>query len=974
MRGDLSTGEGLIHQVRDPVERLVGHGKDRHVEVVDEGVEDKRLLVESAEFAATLRMMRRDGNTLSAVVRQAWDRGDLRATSKTNPSVATGAAVAVSGHITVAELRRELCETDAASGFANRFLLTCVKRSKVLPDGGEPVDTAALAAEAGRRLAEAREVDRMRRDAAASALWHRVYPALSAERPGLLGAVTGRAEAQVLRLSMIYALLDGTGTVGEAHLRAALELWRYCRESVSHIFGAALGDHVADTILAALRANPEGLGREAIHGLFSRHETAARIKVAVAELVRSGHAALREVPTGGRPREVLVPLDPRTPGCEESEFGEERSEKASNGVASVSKEPVREESEISEERVAGEGGERPRATPPAPAAPGPPPTFTPTADWQDLPEDAVLPPGCQTEVDLATGRRRARLHPEGVSSWEAEISTAAATLAAARAAGVRVVVNGGALRLVAERAPPPALIEAVRADKLEILAALAQVATALEVAERDRPPALELTPTEPEARAGPQGRAPRRSPRRAEARPAPPPAGEVAAGPPPVEYEMVGISTRRPPPSTRSPAAGWRSTSRRPASTRRSPRSACSRWRRTASPCSWSTPAPAAASRPWPARSPASARSWPTARCSRPRFLRRAGVRTALDCSQVAEQLLSGLKHVPTSLAAAAERRLGLELDKSLPGRGLGRAELSESQLRYAATDAAVTLRLWEDQERAMAADGCGRAYALARDAQPCVARMRLAGVPFDRAAHAALIDGKRPERDRLFGRIGHAFRGSPRSYARFDAWLLHALDEEGVATWPRTDAGHLRSDVDTLKNCLDLLPARDRPTVLRLLAFRDLDKVLTTYGASLAALLRPGDDRFSPGLRVAATVSGRMTCSEPNLQNIPRDPAFRALFRARAGRRFVVCDYSRWSCASRPSWRARTPCAASCATPTRCAPTFTAPPPPASPASRPTRSRGRARQRQGDQLRDAVRHGRRRPRAPTPSRSTASP
>jgi hypothetical protein len=261
----------------------------------------------------------------------------------------------------------------------------------------------------------------MRRDAAASALWHRVYPALSAERPGLLGAVTGRAEAQVLRLSMIYALLDGTGTVGEAHLRAALELWRYCRESVSHIFGAALGDHVADTILAALRANPEGLGREAIHGLFSRHETAARIKVAVAELVRSGHAALREVPTGGRPREVLVPLDPRTPGCEESEFGEERSEKAGNGAASVSKEPVCEESEISEERVAGEGGERPRATPPAPASPGPPPTFTPTADWQDLPEDAVLPPGCQTEVDLATGRRRARLHPEGVSSWEAEI-------------------------------------------------------------------------------------------------------------------------------------------------------------------------------------------------------------------------------------------------------------------------------------------------------------------------------------------------------------------------------------------------------------------------------------------------------------------------------------------------------------------------------------------------------------------------
>jgi len=263
-----------------------------------------------------------------------------------------------------------------------------------------------------------------------------------------------------------------------------------------------------------------------------------------------------------------------------------------------------------------------------------------------------------------------------------------------------------------------------------------------------------------------------------------------------------------------------------------------------------------------------------------------------LDCSQVAEQLLSGLKHVPTGLEATVARRFGIALDKTYQKAGWDASELSEGQIRYAATDAAVTLRLWAEQERGIGDDGCGRAYALARAAQPVVAAMRLAGVPFDRAAHEALIDGKRPERERLFARVSDAFRGNPRSYARFDAWLLYGLDETGLGIWPRTDSGHLRSDVDTLRNCVDLLPERDRPVVLDLLAFRDLDKLVTTYGVELAGLLRAGDDRFSPGLRVGAAVSGRMTCSAPNLQNIPRDPAFRGLFRPREGRAFVTCDY----------------------------------------------------------------------------------
>ena len=100
----------------------------------------------------------------------------------------------------------------------------------------------------------AKSAGEVRRDAAARAVWAQVYPALSAGSPGLFGAATSRAEAHVLRLSVIYALLDGTVSIGVPHLLAALAVWDYCAASARWIFGERLGDPVAERILAALRS------------------------------------------------------------------------------------------------------------------------------------------------------------------------------------------------------------------------------------------------------------------------------------------------------------------------------------------------------------------------------------------------------------------------------------------------------------------------------------------------------------------------------------------------------------------------------------------------------------------------------------------------------------------------------------------------------------------------------------------------
>src|SRR5262249_2919255 len=190
------------------------------------------------------------------------------------------------------------------------FLWLCVKRTKYLPDGGE-VETVNFAPHVQRLrevICRAKEIRQMHRDAAARAAWHAVYPTLSDERPGLVGAILGRAEAQVLRLSMLYALLDGTDTIQPAHLYAALAVWEYAEASVTYIFGHATGDPVAETLLAAVEnASPQGLTtKQILEDVFQRNRRADEITRAMRTLL-DGHRISVETyhPPKGRPGTIV---------------------------------------------------------------------------------------------------------------------------------------------------------------------------------------------------------------------------------------------------------------------------------------------------------------------------------------------------------------------------------------------------------------------------------------------------------------------------------------------------------------------------------------------------------------------------------------------------------------------------------------------------------------------------------------------
>ena len=142
-------------------------------------------------------------------------------------------------------------------------------------------------------------------DRNAAKLWCEIYGTLSAPAAGLFGAVIARGEAQVVRLALLFALLDGADAIGKVHLEAALELWCYCEDSAAYIFGDALGDDVADTILAALRAaGSDGMTRTAISQLFSHNQSSGRIQKALTQLAKQGLVAVKTRQSGGRPSEV----------------------------------------------------------------------------------------------------------------------------------------------------------------------------------------------------------------------------------------------------------------------------------------------------------------------------------------------------------------------------------------------------------------------------------------------------------------------------------------------------------------------------------------------------------------------------------------------------------------------------------------------------------------------------------------------
>lgn len=243
-RGGLSTREGLAALIHDGFK----HGRN---EVG--AIEDKRLWVVESEFANVLHQGRRDGNTLSAALRDCWDGIDLKPATKSNRVYASDPHVCLSGAISPSELRGLMSAREMSNGFANRFLMIWAERVRMLPF---PKETPQVVVEhLARRTLEVLafvradhhdEREHLKMELSPQAQWR--YAQLyrgelhDGVDDGAIGALLERSAPMLLRLAMLMALTDLQTRIEAQHIDAAMAWIRHATASVRFVFVSAAED------------------------------------------------------------------------------------------------------------------------------------------------------------------------------------------------------------------------------------------------------------------------------------------------------------------------------------------------------------------------------------------------------------------------------------------------------------------------------------------------------------------------------------------------------------------------------------------------------------------------------------------------------------------------------------------------------------------------------------------------------------
>ena len=293
-RGGLSSREGLVALIHDGFME----GKN---EV--EPIHDKRLWVVESEFSNVLQQSKRDGNTLSAALRDVWDGVSLKPATKSNRLWASNPHIALSVAITPSEMLALMAARELTNGFANRFVLIWAERVKVLPfPKATPQDVVdGLAAKVREVLLFAgadrfvdRDVHRMELTPAAAKRYASLYLGeLDDQKAGeKVNALLERRAPVLLRLAMLFALTDKSFEIDIPHIDAALAWVRYWCDSVKFVFASAMDEvgtaqtnDAAERIVAFLTVRGKATRWQLTSDCFQGHATKTQIDAAIDELL-----------------------------------------------------------------------------------------------------------------------------------------------------------------------------------------------------------------------------------------------------------------------------------------------------------------------------------------------------------------------------------------------------------------------------------------------------------------------------------------------------------------------------------------------------------------------------------------------------------------------------------------------------------------------------------------------------------------
>jgi len=220
--------------------------------------------------------------------------------------------------------------------------------------------------------------------------------------------------------------------------------------------------------------------------------------------------------------------------------------------------------------------------------------------------------------------------------------------------------------------------------------------------------------------------------------------------------------------------------------------------------------------------------------------------------------------------------------------------ELSEAQLEYAARDAAVLLPLREKLIERLRADSLIDCAKLEFDCVMTVADMELAGFYMQKdrwLEQLAIVEKRRSELAEELQSVlaeessqGSLFGGPQRDDINLDSHqqLTKALERLGIEM------------PDSTRNWKLQPLAAQYPIVATLLEYRTVQKALTSYGQNMIEMINPTTHRLHADFRQIGAPTGRFSCTNPNIQQVPHAVEYRRCFSGHpAGRKLVIADYS---------------------------------------------------------------------------------
>jgi DNA polymerase-1 len=256
----------------------------------------------------------------------------------------------------------------------------------------------------------------------------------------------------------------------------------------------------------------------------------------------------------------------------------------------------------------------------------------------------------------------------------------------------------------------------------------------------------------------------------------------------------------------------------------------------------------------------------------------------------LASQLISaGDTEDRHGLAAVAARYIGESVDKAERLSDWS-SQLTASQLEYAARDASVLLPLRERMVERLSSDALTKVAQLEFECVQPVADMELAGFFLDQHRWREQLVIVEHQRIKLADQLQEmlaagAVQGSlfGRAEINLDSQVQvsEALKNLGIPLPDSTRGWKLQP------------LANEYPVIATLLEYRTVQKAMTSYGENILEEISPVTGRIHADFRQIGAPTGRFSCNNPNIQQVPHALEYRRCFRAPEGRKLIIADYS---------------------------------------------------------------------------------